>query len=555
METTETSVHSADVLPSERIAGGILPKVLNSFDMVAIFVAIVLFITNAPGVAAAGSVGYIYWILGFLAFLVPGAIVTGQLGLMFPGEGSIYLWTHKAFGSFMGFFAGFCAWWPGILSIIVPGVVVVTFIQHLGSLFNATLLDQPWEEGLVILAVLGVSLVLSLIRFRVTQNIISTVFVAYAAAILLIGLSAVLWLISGNHPTSDIGGTWNITFGSSGNFTTFGFVILALLGIEVPLNMGVEINDVRAITRYLLWGSVVVMLAYLIATFGVMMVVPVKDQPNTTAIAEAVQIGFGSAGTILAVIFDIIIIGAFLFNASVFNYSFGRLLFISGLDRRLPAAMSKVNSQKVPWVAVVVQTIIAGLFSVAIFIIAPLLPTGIKPGDLATLMYYIILAAVTLIWTLSMCILFVDVIIIRRKYHEAFTRIRLAPDWVFYLCAALGLVSSGVGFYATITAPWVPTLIDLTGWNTWVIGIALLSLVIGVIVYFIGQASARVAAAEAAIEAEALPISAAPEEVNGTAESVEMTTDNTEISDTVEAPDSVEVAESTDEEIASKTTE
>src|SRR5437764_8970050 len=96
--TTGSSDSSGQVLRSERIAGGILPKVLNSFDMVAIFVAIVLFITNAPGVAAQGSVGYIYWILGFLTFLVPGAIVTGQLGLMFPGEGSIYLWTHKAFG-------------------------------------------------------------------------------------------------------------------------------------------------------------------------------------------------------------------------------------------------------------------------------------------------------------------------------------------------------------------------------------------------------------------------------------------------------------------------
>ena len=36
---------SGDVLRSERLTGGILPKVLNTFDMVAIFVAIVLFIT------------------------------------------------------------------------------------------------------------------------------------------------------------------------------------------------------------------------------------------------------------------------------------------------------------------------------------------------------------------------------------------------------------------------------------------------------------------------------------------------------------------------------
>ena len=42
-----------------------------------------------------------------------------------------------------------------------------------------------------------------------------------------------------------------------------GLVILALLGIEVPLNMGFEIRDMRAITKYLFWGSTVVMAAHL----------------------------------------------------------------------------------------------------------------------------------------------------------------------------------------------------------------------------------------------------------------------------------------------------
>jgi amino acid transporter len=104
---------ATEELLSERVAGSILPKVLNSFDMVAIFVAIVLFITNAAVIQSAGPTAFAWWILGFLAFLIPGAIVTGQLGLMFPGEGSIYLWTHKAFGAFWGFFAGFCAGGPG----------------------------------------------------------------------------------------------------------------------------------------------------------------------------------------------------------------------------------------------------------------------------------------------------------------------------------------------------------------------------------------------------------------------------------------------------------
>src|SRR5579864_9735630 len=176
MATTADS-GSGEVLRSERIAGGILTRVLNTFDMIAIFIAIVLFISNAGVIPGAGAAAFIYWILGFITFLIPGAIVTGQLGLMFPGEGSIYVWTNKAFGAFLGFFAGFCAWWPGILVMIATGDVVVSFIQLLGVQINPnlSLLVEPWQQGAVIIAVIAFSFFLSVLRFRVTQNFVNIV--------------------------------------------------------------------------------------------------------------------------------------------------------------------------------------------------------------------------------------------------------------------------------------------------------------------------------------------------------------------------------------------
>src|SRR5579863_3532081 len=158
-----TTIEKKTLLRSERIAGGILPKVLNSFDMVAIFITIVLWIVNAAIMTGAGAAAYVYWGLSFITFLIPGAIVTGQLGLMFPGEGSIYVWTNKAFGPFLGFFAGFCAWWPGILVMIATGDAVVSLIQQLGVQFNtnSNLLSQPWQQGLVIVLVIAFSFVLS----------------------------------------------------------------------------------------------------------------------------------------------------------------------------------------------------------------------------------------------------------------------------------------------------------------------------------------------------------------------------------------------------------
>jgi len=76
---------------SEKVAPTLVTRVLNSFDLVVIFVALVLFIPNASTVQFAGSAAFVFWGLGFLTFLIPGAFVTAQLARMFPEEGSLYL--------------------------------------------------------------------------------------------------------------------------------------------------------------------------------------------------------------------------------------------------------------------------------------------------------------------------------------------------------------------------------------------------------------------------------------------------------------------------------
>src|SRR5918911_3414425 len=180
---------------SERVAPGMLPRVLNSLDMTIIFVAIVLFIVNASAIQRAGPSAYTYWILGFLAFLIPGALVTAQLGLMFPQEGSLYVWTQKALGPFWGFFAGFCAWWPGILVMVAIGDGVVTMWQFI----DTGGLAKSWQQGLVILAVLWFSALLGTRRLRMTQTYANVAVVLYGAAIFLIGLAGVIYVIGAGH--------------------------------------------------------------------------------------------------------------------------------------------------------------------------------------------------------------------------------------------------------------------------------------------------------------------------------------------------------------------
>src|SRR5947209_3188416 len=155
--------------------------------------------------------------------------------------------------------------------------------------------------------------------------------------------------------------------------------------------------------------------------------------------------------------------------------------------------MSKVNANKVPWVAVLVQSIISALITATAFIIAPYaLKTGFTPINLSTDIYWILQAAVTVIWCVSMVILFVDVIIIRSKYHDTFLRARLAPDWVFYLCSVIGCLTSAFGVYVIFTAPWTTTGdVNTPQWDLLIGSIAVLSLIVGAILFFIGRATIK----------------------------------------------------------------
>src|SRR5207247_11126965 len=126
------------------------------FDLIVIFVALVLFMNNSAGVQFAGPAMFPYWIVAFLTFLITGAFVTAQLGRMFPEEGSIYVWTHKALGPFWGFLAGFLAWWPGPIVMVTAGILVATFLQQVGALTNHAIPTTNRDAGFVLLAVVSV---------------------------------------------------------------------------------------------------------------------------------------------------------------------------------------------------------------------------------------------------------------------------------------------------------------------------------------------------------------------------------------------------------------
>jgi glutamate:GABA antiporter len=488
---------------SEKVAPALVARTLGPFDLVVVFVAIVLFINNSAGLQFAGPSVFIFWILAFATFLITGAFVTAQLGRMFPEEGSLYVWTHKVLGSFWGFFAGFVAWWPGPIVLVAAGILVANFAQQAASFFTCggkpcAILTENWQIGIVVLAVIAFSMVMSLLRMRVTQNYVNVQFFFYAAAIFLIGLAGVVWLLKGHASSTDFSTGWNpfrtdnagnAALGLPANLTFFSFAILALLGIESPMNMGVEVKGgEKAIKTYLFWGCIIVMAAYLWTTWGNMVVIKAGGANGTVGGAQAVGIAIGKwAGFLVAAI----LAWVFLTATVVYNYAFARLLFVSGLEKRLPHQMGRVNRNKVPAVAVVVQSIIGAIIGVLVFFVF-----GGGTSD-PYRYFYALYAGLTIVWCISTALLFLDIFFAKRANPEVFERERRAPLWVLYLSGIVGTIANIAAVFFIFVGSWYPksdsnpTGWTLSSWNAWMVGIALISVITGILIYVISQSARR----------------------------------------------------------------
>jgi hypothetical protein len=162
--------------------------------------------------------------------------------------------------------------------------------------------------------------------------------------------------------------------------------------------------------------------------------------------------------------------------------------------------MSHVNKALVPDTAVWVQTVIAAAFTLIAFVLVPAISSG-SSANSETRVYDILQAAVTVIWCISIAVLFVDILIILRRYRTQFQERRLAHPVVFWACSIIGGLGSIVGIIATLSGSWNPTLITNNAgtfkvfgaaisygtWFWWVGGIALASLALAVLVYLLGR--------------------------------------------------------------------
>src|SRR6059036_4089590 len=105
----------------------------------------------------------------------------------------------------------------------------------------------------------------------------------------------------------------------------------------------------------------------------------------------------------------------------------------------MPHQLGTVNAKtKVPVYAILTQTVLSSIFVVAIF--NPWVASNNNQKA-----YWLFQAAVTVIWCLSMVLLFADIFLVKRAFPEKFEQVRVSHPLLLYGSGIVGIAASVVG--------------------------------------------------------------------------------------------------------------
>ncbi len=448
-----------------------LPAVLTPFDGWAAHLVVILWLINGATAALAGPVGLSYWLLGALVFFVPSLVAVGQLAMLFPGDGGLYLWTYHALArpaqpdraaAFWSFFAGVCSWVVGPLALVTGASALLSFLQ--GMLPSATFahwLAQPWQQGLLMAALVLVMQLVACQRLRVVQHLINVTALANLLALLLIALAGLRFLLAGHASATPFTppGVWLPTQAS---LPLFGLICLGYLGPSVHLTMRGELahdaHPKHAITRPLLWSGLLVVPGYLAVTMVLLIVRGPALATSTNLNFELIGVIDHTLGKVPGNLALLALLFFFLLSPVYYHVAASRLPLGAAIDGRLPAKLGRLSRHRVPVPALWLQTLVALALLLLIDGLTPLIPGLGQPAQLASNVYNLTLASITMFFILATLFLHVDLfaVLLRGASQRIASRLALWGSILLGASACLFVLSD------TLLNSWTPTLSNTT---------------------------------------------------------------------------------------------
>ena len=247
------------------------------------------------------------------------------------------------------------------------------------------------------------------------------------------------------------------------------------MGSDMPLALGAEITNQRAIPRHLAWGTLLTLGGYLLFTFALLAVQGASAAASTVnpllLVITTVDRAFGKAGGDVMVL---CLLFYFLMIPVALNVCFARLFLVAAIDGRVSVWFAKLNRDRVPVHALLTQIGIAAIFAAILYLLVPQIGFFGNAASFTSEAYNVLGASLLLVWAISFMFPFLDVAALFLRNRAVFRHLRVVPLPLLAVSVVVGTLLCGTTIIITLFNSFIPTLIADTTWPYVVGGITLI---------------------------------------------------------------------------------
>lgn len=314
--------------------------------------------------AVAGPSAIVIWLTACLAFYVPLMFTVLELSSRYPNEGGCYVWSKRAFGDFAGFITGWTYWCSNLPYF--PGLFYFTAATalFLGPPEWRDLANSPLYFIVFSLLALTIAAGLNVRGLAVGKWLHNLGAIGlWVPGLFLMGLGLAAWLRFGS--ATPFTGETLIPGTRLKDLVFWSTIAFSLSGLESASMMSEEIrNPRRNIPRALLIAGVLITVLYILSTVAMLVALPQGQIVSLQGFMTAIETATGrmGLGSLVPVVAALVVLGG-LGQAGAWFAAGGRLPFVAGIDRFLPAAFGRLHPRYgSPYISLLAQAGVAALF-------------------------------------------------------------------------------------------------------------------------------------------------------------------------------------------------
>ena len=336
-------------------------KKFRLVDAILATVCITLVAESVMPTAAIGNSQYFWWIFLIIAFCVPYGMISAELGTTYQSEGGMYDWVKKAFGAKWASRVAWNYWinfplWIASLAVAVTDVVAGIFEIELSIVWLLVLqLGYTWLVSLLGTKRIGES------KWIVN---IGTIFkILFMLGLGILGIYVFLKTGESANPINSVADL--LPSLDLAGLSFLSVIIFNFLGFEVVATFADDMeNPKKEIPKALIVGGALMALFYVLPATGINIAMTMEEA-EASGITESFMILLTNLGVNPDLVRAIVIIVGLMFIytmvANIVSWSFGvnSVAKYSADDGGLPKIFSKTNKEGVPYMASIMNGVVA----------------------------------------------------------------------------------------------------------------------------------------------------------------------------------------------------